>query len=66
MKENTYSDVEQKAEAATNGVIAGFVGFLKEFWLWILIPFVLVIGGLLLLWFLTGDDAANPFQYNVF
>ncbi len=40
--------------------------FLKEFWLWILIPFVLVIGGLILLYFLAGDEGASPFQYNVF
>ena len=40
--------------------------FIKEFWLWILIPFVLVIGGLIVLYLLTGGEEASPFQYNVF
>ena len=40
--------------------------FLKESWLWILIPFVLVIGGLFALYLLTGGEEASPFQYNVY
>ena len=40
--------------------------FLKEYWLWILIPFVLVIGGLVAVYLLAGDEGASPFQYNVF
>ena len=40
--------------------------FLSEYWLWILVPFVLVIGGLLLLYVLSGGDSVSPFQYNVF
>ena len=41
--------------------------FLAEFWLWIVIPFVLVIGGLAFLYFWAGGgDSASPFQYNVF
>jgi hypothetical protein len=41
--------------------------FFKEFWLWILIPFVLVIGGLLALYLMAGgSDASSPFVYNVF
>jgi len=41
--------------------------FLKEYWLWILIPFVVVLGGLALLYFWAGgDQGSSPFQYNVF
>ena len=40
--------------------------FLAEFWLWIAVPFVVVIGGLLLLYFLAGGDEASPFIYNLF
>jgi hypothetical protein len=39
--------------------------FLKEYWLWIAVPFVLVIGGLFLAWFLMSDDSASPFVYNI-
>ena len=40
--------------------------FIKEYWLWIVIPFVLVIGGLLLFVTLMDNDPVSPFQYNVF
>jgi hypothetical protein len=41
--------------------------FLKEYWAWIVVPFVLVIGGLLVLfWVLGSGDGQNPFVYNVF
>lgn len=40
--------------------------FLKEYWLWIAIPFVLVVGGLALLWFLMGDGGSSPFVYSIF
>ena len=41
--------------------------FLREFWLWIVIPFALVIAGLLALWWIAGSgDGASPFQYNIF
>jgi hypothetical protein len=41
--------------------------FLKEYWLWIAIPFVLVIGGLAVLWLMIGnDEGASPFVYNIF
>ena len=39
---------------------------LKEYWPWIVIPFVLVLGGLVALYFFAGDEGASPFQYNVF
>ena len=39
--------------------------FLKEYWLWILIPFVVVIGALIALYFLAGGDAVSPFQYKI-
>ena len=42
------------------------MAFLKEFWLWILVPFLLVVGGLLIFVFLMEDDSVSPFQYNVF
>ena len=41
--------------------------FLKEYWLWITIPFVLVLAAILLaVWLLGGDEGSSPFQYNVF
>lgn len=40
--------------------------FLKEFWLWILIPFVLMVGVLLAVLFFAGGEGSNPFKYNVF
>ncbi len=40
--------------------------FFKEFWLWILIPFVLVVLLLIAAWVLGGADGVSPFQYNVF
>jgi len=41
--------------------------FFAEFWLWIVIPFVLVLGGLLFLYFWAGaGDGTSPFTYNVF
>ena len=40
--------------------------FLKEYWLWILIPFVLVAGGLLVAYFMMADDGASPFVYNIY
>ena len=42
------------------------MNFFKEFWLWILIPFVLVIGALLAFVAFSNDDAVSPFVYNVF
>jgi hypothetical protein len=43
------------------------IDFLKENWLWILLPFVIVLGGLLLLmWTGSGEESVAPFQYNVF
>ena len=40
--------------------------FLKEYWPWIVIPFVLVLGGIAALWFFLGADEGSPFVYNVF
>ncbi len=41
--------------------------FLAEFWLWIVIPFALVLGCLAFLYFWAGaGDGASPFAYNVF
>ena len=40
--------------------------FLQEFWLWITVPFLLVVVGLAVLWFLSSGDGPTPFVYNVF
>ncbi|HKX46563.1 MAG TPA: hypothetical protein VJP77_07660 [Planctomycetota bacterium] len=41
--------------------------FLKENLLWILVPFVVVVGGVLVLLFgMGGEEGAQPFVYNVF
>lgn len=40
--------------------------FLKEYWLWIVVPFVVVVGGILVLFWMSGGDHASPFVYNVF
>lgn len=40
--------------------------FIKEYWAWIVVPFVLVIVGLLLLAWIVGGDQSGPFVYNVF
>ena len=40
--------------------------FLQEFWLWIAVPFLLVVLGLAALWFLSSDGGPTPFTYNVF
>jgi len=40
--------------------------FLQEFWLWITVPFLLVVAGLAGLWFLSAGDGPTPFVYNVF
>jgi len=41
--------------------------FFAEFWLWIVIPFALVLGALAFLYFWSGGgDSGSPFTYNVF
>ena len=41
--------------------------FLQEYWPWILVPFVVVIGGLAAAMFLLGGGEGNgDFVYNVF
>ena len=40
--------------------------FFKEFWLWILVPFVLVLGGLAVLMMMVGEGSVGDFVYNVF
>jgi hypothetical protein len=39
--------------------------FLKDYWLWILVPFVLVLGGLGLL-VVLGGEGLGQFSYNIF
>ncbi len=40
--------------------------FFKEFWIWIVIPFVLVLGGLAALYFMASGEGNSDFIYNVF
>ena len=40
--------------------------FLKEYWLWIVIPFVLVVGGLAIAWLMMSDEGATPLVYNIY
>ena len=40
--------------------------FFREYWLWILLPFVIVFGGLAALYFLAGGESTNDFVYPVF
>jgi hypothetical protein len=40
--------------------------FFREFWLWIVVPFVLVIAAVAWLAFSGGDDSVAPFTYEVF
>jgi len=40
--------------------------FLKEYWLWIVIPFVLVAGAVLVAVLMMSDDGASPFVYNIY
>ena len=40
--------------------------FIKEFWLWMLIPFVLVLAGLGILFLATSGGDGSPFTYDVF
>jgi hypothetical protein len=41
--------------------------FLREYWLWILVPFMVVAMGLLVFfWFVASDSpGSSPFIYNV-
>lgn len=40
--------------------------FLKEYWLWILIPFVLVLGAIGVAVFMMSGDGSSPFVYNIY
>ena len=41
--------------------------FLRENWLWIVLPFFVVLAGMAVLISMSdGGDAAPPFQYSVF
>ena len=39
--------------------------FLREYWLWIAAPFVVVVAGLIVLWWTTSGDGPSPFTYDV-
>jgi uncharacterized protein DUF5989 len=40
--------------------------FIKEYWLWIVVPIALVVALIAVLVFLSGGESASPFQYNIF
>ena len=40
--------------------------FLKEYWLWILIPSLVVAVGILFLVMAGNSDSSSPFVYNIF
>ncbi|MFT5464868.1 MAG: hypothetical protein ACI8QS_003775 [Planctomycetota bacterium] len=40
--------------------------FLQEYWLWILIPFVLMGCLLLAVLFMANGEGSSPFIYNIF
>ncbi|MEX1024957.1 MAG: hypothetical protein WD226_07755 [Planctomycetota bacterium] len=40
--------------------------FFQEFWLWILVPFVVVLGGLGVLMLMVGEGSLNDFVYSIF
>jgi len=42
------------------------IDFIKDVWLWIVIPFVLVAAGIAYLVLSGGTDGGSPFNYNVF
>ena len=44
---------------------SGFKGFLRENWLYIAAPFVLIVIALILL-FVLGGDSPGGFLYNIF
>lgn len=39
--------------------------FLKEYWLWMVIPFAVVVVGLTLAYLLMDDGGASPFVYDI-
>ena len=39
--------------------------FFREYWLWIVIPFLIVIGGILMLFLMSDGNSVSQFQYNV-
>jgi hypothetical protein len=40
--------------------------FFAEYWLWILVPSLVVAAGIVLLVIAGGSDDLTPFKYNVF
>ena len=40
--------------------------FLAEYWLWMAVPFLLVVGGLVFLYFWAdAGDSTSPFVYDI-
>ncbi|MHC5212644.1 MAG: DUF5989 family protein [Planctomycetota bacterium] len=44
----------------------GFTGFLRDTWIWWLLPLVIVLGLAIVLLWLAEGDATSPFIYNEF
>jgi hypothetical protein len=44
----------------------GFLGFLRDTWIWWLLPLVIVLGLAILLLRASEGDATSPFIYNTF
>jgi hypothetical protein len=42
------------------------MSFLREYWLWIVVPFAIVIGAILVFMWMTNSEQVSAFQYNVF
>jgi hypothetical protein len=40
--------------------------FFAEYWLWILVPSLIVAAGIVLLVMASGSDSSSPFVYNIF
>ena len=40
--------------------------FFKEYWLWILVPFAVVLGAIAVLYFLADGSGSGDFVYNIF
>ena len=68
MKADSLTQIDPQAQSSAAHEQPGAVrSFLKEYWLWIVIPFVLAIGGILALYFLmSGEEGASPFTYTIY
>ncbi len=42
------------------------MNLVKEYWLWVLIPFVIVVGGIAVLYWMADGATGSDLIYNVF